>query len=81
LRASNSKLSTGQCADIINDNLFNTEYHKFLRNKYGALYRFDSLSKLNPSYISFKYPIVNLPGIRNLSSTEGYLINPKLINQ
>lgn len=59
MRSSNGVLSTGQCLDISKDNLYNTENHKFLRNKYGSLYKFDQLSLLSVNYIEFKYPVMN----------------------
>ena len=66
-RASNSVLSTGQCNDILKDNSYNTEYQKFLRNKYGALYRFDHLAQLTLSFIEFKFPILDIPALKALS--------------
>lgn len=68
-------LSTGQCSDILKDNTYNTEYQKFLRSKYGSLYKFDSLAQLSVNYIEFKYPIFDLPAIKSLTSTQGYLID------
>ena len=40
-RASNSMLSTGQVNDILKADLYESDYHRFLRNKYGAFYKFD----------------------------------------
>jgi hypothetical protein len=68
-------LSTGQCADILKDNTYNTEYQKFLRNKYGSLYKFDALTQLSVNYIEFKYPLYDFPGIRSLTVNQGYLID------
>jgi hypothetical protein len=78
-RASNSVLSTGQCADILNDNSFNSEYQKFLRNKYGALYRFDQLSQLSLHFIQFKLPLLDLPALNALAKQEGLLVDPSAI--
>lgn len=66
-RASNSVLSTGQCADILQDSSFNSEYQKFLRNKYGALYKFDQLSQLTLHFLPFRLPLIDLPALKGLS--------------
>jgi hypothetical protein len=68
-------LSTGQCSDILKDNTYNTEYQKFLRGKYGALYRFDYLSQLTLTFIEFKFPILDLPSLKALSLEEGFLVD------
>jgi hypothetical protein len=68
-------LSTGQCSDILKDNTYNTEYQKFLRGKYGALYRFDHLSQLTLTFIGFKFPILDLPALKALSLEEGFLVD------
>lgn len=60
MRSSNGMLSTRQCLDITKDNSYNTENHKFLRNKYGSMYKFDQLASLSVNYVEFKFPIVNL---------------------
>lgn len=74
-RSSNSTLSTGQVSDLLTDNLYNSEYHRFLRGKYGSLYRFDSLNQLQVGYISFKYPICDLPALKTLNEQQGWLID------
>jgi len=78
-RSSNSMLSTGQCSDILKDNTYNTEYQKFLRSKYGSLYKFDLLTQLSVNYIEFKYPIFDLAGIKSLTVNQGYLIDYEAI--
>lgn len=50
-RASNSMLSTGQCTDIVKNNYYGNEYQKFLRVKYGSLYKFDALAELSVNYL------------------------------
>jgi hypothetical protein len=80
-RASNSVLSTGQCADILQDNSFASEYQKFLRNKYGALYRFDQLSQLTLNFLQFKLPLLDLPALRALAKDEGFLVDRAAIEQ
>jgi hypothetical protein len=80
-RSSNSTLSTGQVSDLLGDNLYNSEYHRFLRSKYGSLYRFDSLNKLQIGFIEFKYPICDLPALKLLSRQEGWLIDWKAVRE
>jgi hypothetical protein len=80
-RASNSMLSTGQCSDILRDNSYNSEYQKFLRNKYGALYKFDQLAQLSLHFLEFKVPLLDLPALRALSQEEGFLIDRTAIDQ
>ena len=80
-RSSNSTLSTGQVGDLLNDNLYNSEYHRFLRSKYGSLYKFSSLSQLQVGYIEFKYPIYDLPAFKILSRQEGWLVDWKGIKE
>ena len=58
VRTSNGILTSGQANDIIKDNLFETEYHRFLRGKYLFLYNFQSSSNLSLSYLVFRYPVV-----------------------
>ena len=74
-RASNSMLSTGQVNDILKGNLFESEYHRFLRNKYGAFYKFDSLSQISVNFLEFKYPVVDLSPLPALADTQGYLLD------
>ena len=80
-RSSNSTLSTGQINDILDDKLYNSEYHRFLRNKHGSLYRFDSLNKLQIGFIEFKYPICDLPALKLLSKQEGWLLDLKAVRE
>ena len=68
-------LSTGQCLDICRDNAFNTEAHKFLRSKYGSLYKFDQLASLSVNFIEFKYPMIHLERLKELAEQEGFLVN------
>jgi hypothetical protein len=72
-------LSTGQCGDIIRDNSYMCEYQKMMRNKYGSFYRFDNLASLDVNYIEFKYPVFDLPIIKNLKNNQGYLIDNQAI--
>lgn len=78
-QSSNSTLSTGQVVDLLGDNLYNSDYHRFLRNKYGSLCRFDALGQLEVGYIDFKYPIYDLPALKSLSLREGWLVDLKAI--
>jgi hypothetical protein len=68
-------LSTGQCNDILKDNSYNTEYQKFLRSKYGSLFKFDQLSQLSVNYLEFKYPLFDIAAIKSLAGEEGYLVD------
>lgn len=52
-----------------------------MRSKYGSLYRFDALSKLEVGYIDFKYPIYDLPAVKSLSTREGWLVDVKAIRE
>lgn len=80
-RSFNSTLSTGQIADVLGESLYNSEYHRFLRSKYGSLYRFDSLSQLEVGYIEFKYPICDLPALKSLSNKEGWLVDWRALRE
>ena len=80
-RSSNSTLSTGQVNDLLEDNLYNSEYHRFLRSKYGSLYKFSSLNQLQVGYFEFKYPIYDLPALKTLSRQEGWLVDWKGIKE
>jgi hypothetical protein len=78
-RANNSIISTGQCQDIVNDDSFNREYSEFLRNKYSAFYRFDSLNSLSVHYLEFKLPVADESFQKSLTRTNGYLIDYKKV--
>ena len=80
-RASNNVLSTGQCADILQDNSFSSEYQKFLRNKYGVLYKFDQLSQLTLHFLPFRLPLLDLPSLKALSKEEGFLVDRAALAQ
>lgn len=68
-------LSTGQCKDLLSDSSYNSEYQKFLRGKYGALYRFDQLAQLTLAFLEFRLPLTNLAPLKVLHSEEGYLVD------
>jgi hypothetical protein len=74
-RASNGIISSGQCSDIVKDESYSSEHNEFLRNKYSAFFKFELLNALSVNYLEFKFPIFNLNFTKQLTKTNGFLIN------
>lgn len=74
-RASNGVISSALCSDIVKDESYLTEYNEFLRNKYSSFYKFDSINSLSVNYLDFKLPIFDPNFTKQLSKTNGYLID------
>ncbi len=74
-RASNGIISTGQCTDLVRDETYHSEYNEFLRNKYSSFFKFEMLNSLSVNYLEFKLPIFDPTFTKQLTKTNGYLIN------
>lgn len=47
--------------------------------KYGVLFNFDELADLTLHYIEFKPPLYDMSLLKNLTKSEGYLIDRKAV--
>jgi len=68
-------ISSALCSDIVKDESYSAEYNEFLRNKYSSFYKFDSINSLSVNYLDFKLPIYDPNFTKQLSKTNGYLID------